>query len=79
MKCFLREKVYYSEALLRSRSESAGRIAALFQFFLDHPERLHASQHDDSAAEPIHRQVCDYIAGMTDGYFLRCYAQMMGD
>jgi dGTP triphosphohydrolase len=23
--------------------------------------------------------VCDYIAGMTDGYFLRCYEQMMGD
>jgi dGTP triphosphohydrolase len=22
--------------------------------------------------------VCDYIAGMTDGYFLRCYQQTMG-
>jgi dGTP triphosphohydrolase len=22
---------------------------------------------------PIHRVVCDYIVGTTDGYFLRCY------
>jgi dGTPase len=75
LKCFLREKVYYSEALLRSRSESAGKIAALFQFFLDHPERLHA-MHNNSTAEPIHRQVCDYIAGMTDGFFLKTCRQM---
>jgi dGTP triphosphohydrolase len=25
---------------------------------------------------PVHRVVCDYIAGMTDGYFERCYQQM---
>ncbi len=22
---------------------------------------------------PAHREICDYIAGMTDGYFLRPY------
>jgi dGTP triphosphohydrolase len=24
---------------------------------------------------PVHRVVCDYIAGMTDGYFERCFQQ----
>jgi dGTPase len=76
LKRFLRERVYYSDAVLRSRSETAGRIAALFQFFLDHPERLHAAHREDSFAEPLHRRVCDYIAGMTDGFFLKTCQQM---
>jgi dGTPase len=80
LKRFLREKVYCSEALLRSRIGSTERIAGLFQFFLDHPERLPATHHanyaGDSTAEPIHRQVCDYIAGMTDGFFLKTCQQM---
>ncbi len=76
LKCFLRETVYFSEALLRSRNESAGRIAALFQFFLDHPERLQALHREDSPQEPLHRRVCDYIAGMTDGFFLKTCKQM---
>jgi len=25
--------------------------------------------------QPLHRIVCDYIAGMTGGFFLRCYQQ----
>ena len=80
LKRFLREQVYCSEALLRSRIGSTERIAALFQFLLDHPERLHAAHHttyaEDSTAEPIHRRVCDYIAGMTDGFFLKTCQQM---
>ena len=28
--------------------------------------------------EPAHRVVCDYIAGMTDGFFHRTYEQMLG-
>jgi len=30
----------------------------------------------ESAGQPLHRQVCDYIAGMTDGFFLRTAAQL---
>jgi dGTP triphosphohydrolase len=28
--------------------------------------------------KPLHRAVCDYIAGMTDGYFLRVYTALLG-
>lgn len=76
LKRFLREHVYCSEALLRSRSESAGKIPAVFQFFLDHPDRLPSAQREEFAAEPMHRRVCDYIAGMTDGFFLRTCKQV---
>ncbi len=76
LKRFLRERVYNSEAVTCSRSESARRIAALFEFFLENPGQLPASHREDAPAEPLHRRVCDYIAGMTDGYFLRTCHQM---
>jgi dGTP triphosphohydrolase len=31
---------------------------------------------EESAGQPLHRQVCDYIAGMTDGYFVRTCEQL---
>ncbi|MGH9591577.1 MAG: dGTP triphosphohydrolase [Bryobacteraceae bacterium] len=76
LKRFLRASVYESEALVESRSNSIGRIAALFEFFLSHPDRLPASYLEESAGQPLHRQVCDYIAGMTDGFFERTCSQM---
>jgi dGTPase len=76
LKHFLRETVYCSEALVRARTESAGRIPALFEFFLDHPERMPAAHRDEPTSDPLHRRVCDYIAGMTDGFFLKTCQQM---
>lgn len=76
LKHFLREKVYSSEALRASRRESVQQISALFEFFLDHPDRLPAAYLEETLTEPLHRRVCDYIAGMTDGFFLKTCKQM---
>jgi Phosphohydrolase-associated domain len=76
LKEFLRAKVYCSDAVTRTRSQFTGRIAALFEFFSQHPDRLPAAYRAESAGEPLHRSVCDYIAGMTDGgFFLRTCEQ----
>jgi dGTPase len=76
LKQFLRTKVYCSDAVTHTRSQLTGSIAALFEFFLEHPERLPAAYRAESAGQPLHRSVCDYIAGMTDGFFLRTCAQV---
>lgn len=76
LKGFLREKVYCSEAVVRARTHSAGRIAWLFDLFLNDPELMPENYREESSAEPLHRQVCDYIAGMTDGFFLRTVEQL---
>jgi dGTPase len=70
LKKFLRAQVYNSERLLIGRQESTARIALLFEFFLAHPEHLpvHPESFQD---QPVHRRVCDYIAGMTDGFLVR--------
>jgi dGTPase len=53
-------------------------IAEMFQLFVDEPERLPDYHRELSEMGPIHRVVCDYIAGMTDGFLHRTYEQMFG-
>jgi dGTPase len=76
LKTYLRQSVYESPALVRARSDSVALIAGLFEFLLRHPEKMPAVYLEESAGQPLHRQVCDYIAGMTDGYFVRTCEQL---
>jgi dGTPase len=76
LKSFLRRTVYESEALVKSRHDSVAQIGRLFDCFLKHPDHLPPVYREESAGQPAHRQVCDYIAGMTDGFFVRACAQM---
>jgi dGTPase len=76
LKDFLRRMVYESEWLAHDRQQSTGLIARLFEFFIEHPNRLPVSYLEESAGQPIHRAVCDYIAGMTDGFLIRTCEQM---
>jgi dGTPase len=78
LKQFLHHTLYYSEPMAGERRRSAAQIAELFEFWVAHPGKLPANYVESLSNSPIHRVVCDYIAGMTDGYFLRCYQQTMG-
>jgi len=78
LKSFLHGHVYSSPALDSDRCRSTAMMAELFQCFLDHPEHLPDSYRERTEAEPPHRLVCDYIAGMTDPFFHRTYEQLFG-
>ena len=78
LKRFLNSRIYLSDALGADRRLSMSRIAELFRFFLAYPERLPLPYSQQALEEPAHRVVCDYIAGMTDGFFHRTYDQMLG-
>jgi dGTPase len=78
LKHLLRANVYQSEMVLQERRRSTAKIAEMFDYLLQHMERLPAYYRDESAAYPPHRVVCDYIAGMTDGFFERTYTQLFG-
>ena len=75
LKQFLHHEVYYSELMLEERRRSSRMLAELFEFYVANPEKLPPSYVESLAASPVHRVVCDYIAGMTDGFFLRQYQQ----
>ena len=76
LKRFLRAEVYESEQLVRDRQRSVERIERLFALLLGQPGLMPAAYLEESAGEPLHRQVCDYIAGMTDGFFARTCDQL---
>jgi dGTPase len=74
LKQFLRKHVYYTDTLIAERRHSSAQVAELFEFFIENPGSIPLRDGHD----PLHRVVCDYIAGMTDGYFRRVYAECMG-
>ena len=76
LKMFLRRTVYESPVLDRARGDSLEQIERLFLYFLKHPEAMPAGYREESSRQPLHRQVCDYIAGMTDRFFLKTCAQL---
>jgi dGTPase len=75
LKAFLRLHVYQSETLVEERQAAMSRIADLFQLFLAKPETLPAPYHQNGD-DPLHRVICDYLAGMTDGFLNRTWAQL---
>ena len=53
-------------------------IESLFQFYLDHPDKLPPSYAEQARHGPPHRVICDYIAGMTDHYVQRLHQELLG-
>jgi len=78
LKSFLYHRVYVSPALMEGRNRSTEMIAALFGYFIDDRERLPEPYRTQATEEAPHRVVCDYIAGMTDGFLRRTYRQTIG-
>jgi len=80
LKRFLRANVYESDEVVDARTQSIARIEPLFDALLAYPERMPdtylAQAQAQANAQPLHRTVCDYVAGMTDGFFERTCAQM---
>lgn len=78
LKQVLREHVYSSSMVTAERRESTAKIAALFDYLLEHPEAMPPDYVEDTSDLPRHRMVCDYIAGMTDRFFERMCEQLLG-
>lgn len=71
LKQALYRHVYSSRELQADRDDSIQKLSRLFDYLMDHPEALPPA--DPDTPEPLHRSVCDYIAGMTDRFFERVY------
>ncbi len=78
LKKFLYERVYSIEPLQLERRRAMEEICRLFDHYIAHPDRLPEGHQSRAAELALHRVVCDYIAGMTDGFFRRTYAAIFG-
>jgi dGTPase len=77
LKQFLHHAVYFSEPMVEERRRSAAMIAELFDFYVAYPGKLPFNYAEPLEHWPVHRVVCDYIAGMTDSYFLRTFEEVL--
>jgi dGTPase len=78
LKEYLYRNLYSHPAILPEKEQGVRIIEDLFQFYLDHPDRLPRSYADRVRRGPAHRVICDYIAGMTDPFIQNLYAEMLG-
>jgi dGTPase len=78
LKDFLYQNVYYSPGLLADKAAAEQTLTELFEFFLNSPGELPEGYHEKSGHEPLHRVVCDYIAGMTDSYVQQQHKMFLG-
>ncbi len=76
LKHFLKQRVYQSDAVEAARRESTAKIEKLFTRLMGDLSLLPVNYLEDSEGQPEHRRVCDYIAGMTDGFFLKTCSQL---
>ncbi len=79
LRALLTAEVYNSPDLDREHQQAGDRVARLFQFFVDSPGRLPEPYQRRFESERIERVVCDYLAAMTDKFFLRCYGELFGE
>jgi dGTPase len=70
IKDFLYRSLYFSPVLERDKRQAEQVISEMFAFFIQAPQQLPASYQEKTRHEPLHRIVCDYVAGMTDTYIL---------
>lgn len=68
IKKFLYENLYFSPPLKADKQKGEQMITETFGFFMKSPELLPPSYQEKARHEPLHRVVCDYIAGMTDNF-----------
>lgn len=77
LKRFLHARVYDAPELAPDRAHSMLVLSELFAFLMTNPERLPEAHYALSRSEPLHRVVCDYLAGMTDAFCLRMHQQWL--
>ena len=79
LKRFLSAKIYSHEDIVEDRNHSVEALDALFQLFLQHPERMPEPYAKQAEEVPRARVVCDYIAGMTDHFLVRRCHELLID
>ena len=79
LKRFLNANVYSLPVIAEERGRSVAALDALFRFFVCQPAKMPRHYADLVQTAPVHRVVCDYIAGMTDHFLLRQCSELSID
>ena len=75
---FLYQNLYRHWRLIRMTAKARRVLEALFSAYVEEPGQLPdtVQARIDASQEPLHRLVCDYVAGMTDRFALDEFARL---
>jgi len=73
MRTLLINHVYANVELIADRKLAQRRLGLLFEYLVQNPDCVSPGYRESLKDRPVHRVVCDYIAGMTDQYFVKRY------
>ncbi len=76
IKAFLHQNLYSHADVSTERRKIVRHVERLFTYFVQHPRSLPPAYFAKTRLEPVHRVVCDYIAGMTDNYLQSQYRKI---
>jgi dGTPase len=78
LKTFLYQNLYRHWRLIRMTAKARRVLEALFSAYVEEPGQLPdtVQARIDASQEPLHRLVCDYVAGMTDRFALDEFARL---
>ena len=78
LKAFLYQNLYRHWRLIRMTAKARRVLEALFSAYVEEPGQLPdtVQARIDASQEPLHRLVCDYVAGMTDRFALDEFARL---
>lgn len=79
IRALLIAKVYGNGDLIHDRKLAQERLGSLFRYLVKHPDSVSPGYREVLKDQPAHRVVCDYIAGMTDQYFMKMYWALVPD
>lgn len=77
MRALLVNRVYSYAQLMEHRSAAVDKLRLLFEYLIENPKHISPYYKERLQDEPVHRVVCDYLAGMTDAYLLRSYRELL--
>jgi dGTPase len=76
LRSFLFSHVYTNSTAKAEDGKAKGILAALYERFVSHPEKMPKFYFDRCESNGVERTVCDFISGMTDRYAIELYKEL---
>ena len=73
---FMYDAVYRNPTAKGEESKVKGILEGIFDHFVSHPDKLPEEFAEIAHVDGLRRAVCDYVAGMTDGYAMEMYSEI---
>ena len=73
---FLFKNVYHNTIAKSEDDKAQELLSRLFEYYVEHPEKMPDLFYKNTEIEPVKRCVCDYVAGMTDRYAIDLYKEL---